>query len=375
MTLRLVALLSVMPVGYYLWKLLSFRGGYAAFLPVGAVLALLSGGLLYAQSQAAVTVIIALYIALLASSAVVHLDKKFAMLRCAMFLSTFLSFATVICIAVCLAFKSKLFFTEVPLADFLLGTTWNPDSQVINGKLAGSFGILPLLSGTLLIVIVAITVALPLSLLSAIYVSEYSDKRVRRTFNTLLEVLCGIPTVVYGYFAVVFLSPNIRSFAEFCGFNAQSENSLTAGLTIGIMILPFVTLLTENALRSVPKILRYGSMALGATRAETTWNIVIPYALPDICSSVILAISRVIGETMIVLMAAGVTANFTFNPLHSVTTLTVQIATILTGDQNFQSVHTSSAYALALTLFVITWVLNLVAAYITRRTDEPSKNA
>ncbi|WP_447581898.1 phosphate ABC transporter permease subunit PstC [Anaplasma marginale] len=375
MTPRLVALLSVVPVGYYLWKLLSFRGGYAAFLPVGAVLALLSGGLLYAQSQEAVMVTVALYIALLASSAVMYLDKKFAMLRCAMFLSTFLSFATVICIAVCLAFKSKLFFTEVPLADFLLGTTWNPDSQVINGKPAGSFGILPLLSGTLLIVIVAITVALPLGLLSAIYVSEYSDKRVRRTFNTLLEVLCGIPTVVYGYFAVVFLSPNIRSFAEFCGFNAQSENSLTAGLTIGIMILPFVTLLTENALRSVPKILRYGSMALGATRAETTWNIVIPYALPDICSSVILAISRVIGETMIVLMAAGVTANFTFNPLHSVTTITVQIATILTGDQNFQSVHTSSAYALALTLFVITWALNLVAAYITRRTDAPSKSA
>ncbi|AAV86338.1 phosphate ABC transporter permease [Anaplasma marginale str. Dawn] len=375
MTLRLVALLSVVPVGYYLWRLLSFRGGYAAFLPVGAVLALLSGGLLYAQSQEAVMVTVALYIALLASSAVMYLDKKFAILRCAMFLSTFLSFATVICIAACLAFKSKLFFAEVPLADFLLGTTWNPDSQVINGKPAGSFGILPLLSGTLLIVIVAITVALPLGLLSAIYVSEYSDKRVRRTFNTLLEVLCGIPTVVYGYFAVVFLSPNIRSFAEFCGFNAQSENSLTAGLTIGIMILPFVTLLTENALRSVPKILRYGSMALGATRAETTWNIVIPYALPDICSSVILAISRVIGETMIVLMAAGVTANFTFNPLHSVTTITVQIATILTGDQNFQSVHTSSAYALALTLFVITWALNLVAAYITRRTDAPSKSA
>ena len=345
------------------------------FLPVGAALMLAVSSLLYThQGQGTAAVAIVLCAVFLFVSVIMYVDRKFTALKCVMFLSTFLSFATVICIAVCLAFKSKLFFTEVPLADFLLGTTWNPDSQVVNGRLVGHFGILPLLSGTLLIVIVAMTVALPLGLLSAIYVSEYSDKRVRRTFNTLLEILCGIPTVVYGYFAVMFLSPNIRGFAKLCGFNAQSENSLAAGLAIGIMILPFVTLLMENALRSVPKILRYGSIALGATRAETTWNIVVPYALPDICSSVILAISRVIGETMIVLMAAGVTANLTFNPLHSVTTITVQIATILTGDQNFQSVHTSSAYALGLTLFIMTWVLNLIAAYITRRTDEPSKN-
>nr|WP_236822806.1 phosphate ABC transporter permease subunit PstC [Anaplasma platys] len=304
-----------------------------------------------------------------------HLDRKFKVLKAAMMLSTALSFITVICIAVCLAYKSKLFFAEVPLSDFVLGTTWNPDDKVVNGKIAGSFGILPLLSGTLLIVIVAITVALPLGLLSAIYVSEYSSKRVRSTFNTLLEILCGIPTVVYGYFAVVFLSPNIRSFAKFFGHNSQSENALVAGLAIGIMILPFLTLLIENALRSVPKILRYGSMALGATRAETTWNIVVPYALPDICSSVILAISRVIGETMIVLMAAGVSASLTFNPLYSVTTITVQIATILTGDQNFQSIHTSSAYALGLTLFIITWILNLMAAYITRHARTSLRNA
>ncbi|MDB1135448.1 phosphate ABC transporter permease subunit PstC [Candidatus Anaplasma sp. TIGMIC] len=306
---------------------------------------------------------------------VLHLDKQYRVLRYAMVLATALSFMTVIVIAICLAYKSKLFFTEVPFSDFIFGSTWNPDSKIVNGKLVGSFGILPLLSGTLLIVIVAVTVALPLGLLSAIYVSEYSSKRVRNSFNTLLEILCGIPTVVYGYFAVVFLSPNIRSFAELCGLNAQSENALVAGLAIGVMILPFITLLIENALRSVPKILRYGSMALGATRAETVWNIVLPYALPDICSYVILSISRVIGETMIVLMAAGVTANLTFNPLHSVTTITVQIATILTGDQNFQSIHTSSAYALGLTLFIITWILNLLASYITRKARAPLRNA
>ena len=301
--------------------------------------------------------------------------KERIILRYAMFASTAVSFAVVICILVCLAYKSILFFSEVPLSDFLFGTTWNPDSRLINGNLVGSFGILPLLSGTLLIVIVSITIALPIGLLSAIYVSEYSDKKVRRAFNTLLEILCGIPTVVYGYFAVVFLSPNIRSLAEFCGLNAKSENALVAGLAIGIMLLPFITLLIENALRSVPKILRYGSMALGATRSETTWHIVIPYALPDICSSVILSISRVIGETMIVLMAAGVTANLTFNPLHSITTITVQIATILTGDQNFQSIQTSSAYSLGLTLFVITWILNLAAAHITRKTSASRSNA
>ncbi|MGN7678425.1 MAG: phosphate ABC transporter permease subunit PstC [Anaplasma sp.] len=375
MTPGLVALLSIIPAGYCLWRWLSFRYS-VSLMPLGIAFGLFAGGMLYAQSrEVAIPVLVVLCAASLMLTALMRMDRNFAFLRGAMFLCTVLSFATVICIVVCLAFKSKLFFGAVPLRDFLFGTIWNPDSQIVNGKLVGSFGILPLLGGTLLIVMVAITAAVPLGLLSAIYVSEYSDRRVRRTFNTLLEILCGIPTVVYGYFAVVFLSPNIRGIAKFFGLNAQSENSLTAGLAIGIMILPFVTLLIENALRSVPKILRYGSMALGATRAETTWNIVIPCALPDICSSVILAISRVIGETMIVLMAAGVTANLTFNPLHSVTTLTVQIATILTGDQNFQSIHTSSAYALGLTLFMITWILNLIATYITRKANVPSRTA
>ncbi|KDB56877.1 phosphate ABC transporter permease [Anaplasma phagocytophilum str. CRT35] len=372
MMLAMALILALPPLGYCLWRYSSFWKVRVPFVSIVAGLALLSGLLLQSFGNEAISAIAVLCSAILILYTL-RFDKRFKVLQSAMLFSTALSFLTVIVIAGCLAFKSKLFFAEVPLSDFIFGTTWNPDSKVTNGQLVGSFGILPLLSGTLLIVIVSVTVALPLGLLSAIYVSEYSDKRVRNTFNTLLEILCGIPTVVYGYFAVVFLSPNIRSLAKFCGFNAQSENALVAGIAIGIMILPFITLLIENALRSVPKILRYGSMALGATRAETTWHIVVPYALPDICSSVILSISRVIGETMIVLMAAGVTASFTFNPLHSVTTITVQIATILTGDQNFQSVHTSSAYALGLTLFIITWILNLLAAFITRKTRIPSR--
>ncbi|QJC27814.1 phosphate ABC transporter permease subunit PstC [Anaplasma platys] len=374
MLLPLAIVLTITSGSYFLWRWLSFREFTVPIATVGIGVAIMSGVTLNAYGYGLMPGIAAASMASLLFTTL-HLDRKFKVLKAAMMLSTALSFITVICIAVCLAYKSKLFFAEVPLSDFVLGTTWNPDDKVVNGKIAGSFGILPLLSGTLLIVIVAITVALPLGLLSAIYVSEYSSKRVRSTFNTLLEILCGIPTVVYGYFAVVFLSPNIRSFAKFFGHNSQSENALVAGLAIGIMILPFLTLLIENALRSVPKILRYGSMALGATRAETTWNIVVPYALPDICSSVILAISRVIGETMIVLMAAGVSASLTFNPLYSVTTITVQIATILTGDQNFQSIHTSSAYALGLTLFIITWILNLMAAYITRHARTSLRNA
>ena len=316
-----------------------------------------------------ITIFIILTLVLIA----IYIDKEFILLKSIMFSSVGLLSLIVICIVLCLAYESALFFSKVPITDFLFGTNWQPDPNIINGKPAGSFGILPLLSGTFLIVIVAITIAVPLGLFSAIYISEYASKKIRYITNTILEILAGIPTVVYGYFAVVFLSPSIRSIAKHYSLNAQSENALVAGLVIGIMILPFITSLIENAIRSTPKTLRYGSMALGASRADTIWNIIIPYALPNIISSIILSISRVIGETMIVLMAAGITAHFTFNPLHAVTTITVQIATILTGDQNFNSIQTSSAYALGLTLFIITWLLNLLALYITKKATKVSK--
>ncbi|WP_044193332.1 phosphate ABC transporter permease subunit PstC [Ehrlichia chaffeensis] len=302
-----------------------------------------------------------------------YIDKEFILLKLIMFSSVGILSLIVICIVLCLTYESALFFSKISLIDFLFGTNWQPSPDIVDGKPVGSFGILPLLSGTLLIVIVAITIAVPLGLLSAIYISEYASKKIRYIANTTLEILAGIPTVVYGYFAVVFLSPSIRSVAKYYNLNAQSENALVAGLVIGIMILPFITSLIENAIHSVPKILRYGSMALGASRADTIWNIIIPYALPNIISSIILSISRVIGETMIVLMAAGITAHLSFNPLHAVTTITVQIATILTGDQNFNSIQTSSAYALGLTLFIITWLLNLLALHITKKATKSIK--
>ncbi|WDM85526.1 phosphate ABC transporter permease subunit PstC [Ehrlichia sp. JZT12] len=328
--------------------------------------------LLYIQHFNTIFIFITFTILILILIAI-YIDKEFILLKSIMFSSVGLLSLIVICIVLCLGYESALFFSKVPITNFLFGTDWQPDPNIINGKPVGSFGILPLLSGTFLIVIVAITIAVPLGLFSAIYISEYASKKVRYVANTTLEILAGIPTVVYGYFAVVFLSPSIRIVAKYYNLNAQSENALVAGLVIGIMILPFITSLIENAIRSTPKTLRYGSMALGASRADTIWNIIIPYALPNIISSIILSISRVIGETMIVLMAAGITAHFTLNPLHAVTTITVQIATILTGDQNFNSIQTSSAYALGLTLFIITWLLNLLALYITKKATRLSK--
>ena len=327
---------------------------------------------LYLQHFNTITIAIVFIVSILVLIAI-YIDKEFILLKSTMFLSVGLLSLIVISIVVCLAYESSLFFSKVHITDFLFGTNWQPDPNIIDGKPTGSFGILPLLSGTFLIVIVAITIAVPLGLFSAIYISEYASKKIRYITNTILEILAGIPTVVYGYFAVVFLSPLIRSLAKYYNVNAQSENALVAGVVIGIMILPFITSLIENAIHSVPKTLRYGSMALGASRADTIWNIIIPYALPNIISAIILSISRVIGETMIVLMAAGITAHLTFNPLHAVTTITVQIATILTGDQNFNSIQTSSAYALGLTLFIITWVLNLLALYITKKAARLSK--
>ncbi|GHM58788.1 MAG: hypothetical protein sL5_08860 [Candidatus Mesenet longicola] len=229
------------------------------------------------------------------------------------------------------------------------------------------FGIVPLLVGTLLVTVIAILVAVPAGLFSAVYIGEYANKRVRYVINMILEILSAIPTIVYGYFAVIFLSPFIKKLAELTGFSIQSENALVAGVAIGIMIFPFVTSLMEDAIRSVPKSLRYGFMALGATSAETVWHITLPYAFPAIISSILLAISRAIGETMIVLMTVGVNARLTFNPLHSVTTVTVQIATLLTSDQDFNSIQTLAAYALSLTLFVITWSLNAIALFIIKR--------
>ncbi|MDG7056481.1 MAG: phosphate ABC transporter permease subunit PstC [Wolbachia endosymbiont of Meromenopon meropis] len=289
------------------------------------------------------------------------------MIRFLLFIALAISFFITTFVILSILAQSILFFKKVTISEFLLCLRWNYNVVALDGKEMRCFGIIPLLIGTLVVTIVAMLVAVPFGLFSAIYISEYASEKVRYVVNTTLQVLSAIPTVVYGYFSVVFLSSFVKKVANFFGLNIHSESALVAGLSIGIMILPFIISLLEDAIRSVPKSLRYGFMALGATPAETIWHITIPCAMPTILSVILLSISRVMGETMIVLMAAGINSNLTFNPLNSVTTITVQIATLLTGDQDFNSVQTLAAYALSLVIFIITWLLNAFALFMIRR--------
>ncbi len=293
-------------------------------------------------------------------------SKGNKIIKFSLFVALAISFFITLFIMLSILTQSVNFFKEVAISEFLFCLKWSHSVVTINGEKIGCFGITPLLVGTLVITIVAMLVAVPLGLFSAIYISEYASGKVRYIVNTTLQVLSAIPTVVYGYFSVGFLSSSVKQIASFFGLNIHSESALVAGLSIGIMILPFIISLLEDAIRSVPKSLRYGFMALGATPAETVWHITIPYAMPTILSAILLSISRAIGETMIVLMAVGINSNLTFNPLNSVTTITVQIATLLTGDQDFNSVQPLAAYVLSLVLFIITWLLNAFALFIIK---------
>ena len=218
---------------------------------------------------------------------------------------------------------------------------------------SGAFGAVPLFTGTLLISGIAMAVAVPIGLMSAIYLSEYASRRFRTIAKPVLEVLAGIPTVVYGFFAALVVAPLIRDTGTAIGLDVSSESALAAGLVMGIMIIPFVSSLADDVINAVPQALRDGSYGIGATQSETIRQVVIPAALPGIVGGVLLAVSRAIGETMIVVMAAGLAANLTMNPLEAVTTVTVQIVTVLVGDQEFDSAKTLSAFALGLVLFVI----------------------
>lgn len=269
-------------------------------------------------------------------------------------------------------FESFRFFGQVPLMDFFFNTHWSPQIALREGQVgaSGSFGIIPLLVGTLLISLIALLVAVPIGLLSAIYLSEYASPRVRSWAKPMLEILAGIPTVVYGFFAALTVAPMIRGLGESIGLNVASESALAAGLVMGIMIIPFISSLSDDVISAVPQSLREGSLGLGATKSETIKKVLLPAALPGIISSILLAASRAIGETMIVVMAAGQSANLTVNPLEAVTTVTVQIVTLLTGDTEFDSVKTLSAFALGLTLFIITFLLNLFALHIVKKYRE-----
>ncbi len=279
---------------------------------------------------------------------------------------------TTLGIVLSVLFESLRFFQMVSPAEFFLGAQWSPQIALRPDQVGatGAFGAVPLFTGTLLISAVAMLVAVPVGLMSAIYLSEYARGRVRSLAKPVLEVLAGIPTVVYGFFAALTVAPVIRDLGAAVGLDVASESALAAGLVMGIMIIPFVSSLSDDVINAVPRDLRDGSYALGATQSETILRVVLPAALPGIVGGILLAVSRAIGETMIVVMAAGLAANLTANPLESVTTVTVQIVTLLTGDQEFDSPKTLAAFALGLTLFAVTLVLNVLALHIVRRYRE-----
>jgi phosphate transport system permease protein len=301
-----------------------------------------------------------------ARNAVEALGEK-ALLACSM-----LAVMVTLGILFSVLWESILFFRSVPVHEFLFGLQWSPQTAMRADQVAssGSFGAVPLFLGTAMISGIAMLVAVPIGLYSAIYLSEYANSKFRAWAKPLLEVLAGIPTVVYGFFAALTMGPALRSLGTSMGLDVASESALAAGLVMGIMIIPFVSSLADDMITAVPQALRDGAYALGATKSEAIKQVVLRAALPGIVGGILLAVSRAIGETMIVVMAAGLGANLTANPLEAVTTVTVQIVTLLTGDQEFDSPKTLAAFALGLVLFLVTLVLNIVALYVVRKYRE-----
>lgn len=279
---------------------------------------------------------------------------------------------TTVGIIASLLFEAWFFFSLVPPTEFLFGMNWEPQIAIRADQVAGAgaFGAVPVFVGTLLIATIAMFVATPIGLFSAIYLAEFASDRLRRTVKPLMEILAGIPTVVYGFFAILVVAPALRSAGAALGLPISPNTALAAGGVMGIMLIPFISSLSDDALRAVPRSLREGSLALGATKAETITKVLLPAALPGIMGGILLAISRAIGETMIVVMAAGLMATLTFNPLDSVTTVTVQIVTLLIGDTAFDNPKTLAAFALGLVLFIATLGLNVIALRIVQKYRE-----
>jgi phosphate transport system permease protein len=286
--------------------------------------------------------------------------------------ASLIAILTTIGIVLSLLFESIRFFGKVSPFEFLFGLQWSPQTALRADQVgsSGAFGAVPIFAGTLLITVIAMIVAVPIGLLSAIYMAEYASPTVRGIVKPLLEVLAGIPTVVYGFFAALTIGPALRGFGDNIGLDIASESALAAGLVMGVMIIPFISSLSDDVINAVPQSLRDGAFALGATKSETICQVVLPAALHGVVGAVLLAVSRAIGETMIVVMAAGLAANLTANPLEAVTTVTVQIVTLLVGDQEFDSAKTLAAFALGLALFFVTLGLNVLALRIVRRYRE-----
>lgn len=275
-------------------------------------------------------------------------------------------------IVMSLLFEALRFFERVPPTEFFFGLNWEPQIPIREGQVAasGAFGAIPVFTGTLLIAAIAMLVAIPIGLLSAIYLSEYAWPKFRATVKPLMEILAGVPTVVYGFFAILVVAPALREAGVWIGLDVAPNSAIAAGSVMGIMIIPFVSSLSDDAISAVPQSMRDGSYAMGATKGETITKVLLPAALPGIMGGILLAVSRAIGETMIVVMAAGLIANLTANPFEAVTTVTVQIVTLLIGDVAFDNPKTLSAFALGLVLFVVTLILNVIALRIVKRYRE-----
>jgi len=351
-------------------RLQSLNGISAKVMPIFALIVLVLGGLIgYRAVQ-------------VRRNARYSVERVF---NIALFICSSIAIFTTIGIVFSVIFESLRFFDKVPFFDFVLGTHWSPQIAIRADQTgaSGSFGVIPLIAGTLLISLIALTIAVPVGLMSAIYLAEYASRRARGIIKPALEVLAGVPTVVYGFFAALTVAPAIRTYGDglrdwgadngiawLAGLSVSSESALAAGVVMGIMIIPFVSSLSDDVINAVPQSLRDGSYGLGATQSETIKRVIFPAALPGIVGGVLLAASRAIGETMIVVMAAGLAANLTINPLEAVTTVTVQIVTLLVGDQEFDSAKTLAAFALGLFLFVITLALNVLALRVVKKYRE-----
>ena len=271
-----------------------------------------------------------------------------------------ISVFTTIGIVLTLLTETIAFFKEVPFLDFFTGTKLKPLGE------NAVFGVLPLLTGTLISTVIAMLVAIPVGLMTAVFLSEYASEKTRKLLKPILEILAGIPTIVYGFFAFTFVTPLLRSFIP----GLEPTNILSPGLVMGIMIIPMVASLSEDAMSSVPNSMREGALALGATKLEVTWKVVIPAAISGIIASFVLGISRAIGETMIVTIASGSSKNFTFDVTQSMQTMTAYIVEVTGGEAAAGSTLYYSLYAVAMTLFVFTLIMNLVAQYISRKFRE-----
>ncbi|MBI1181838.1 MAG: phosphate ABC transporter permease subunit PstC [Alphaproteobacteria bacterium] len=294
-----------------------------------------------------------------------------AVVKALLIICSSIAVLTTVGIVLSMLFQTIHFFSLVPPENFFFGLVWDPRFAAAgSGGETGQFGLIPVLWGTVFITILAMMVSVPVGLMSAIYLAEYAGPRFRGIAKPILEILAGIPTVVYGFFALITVGPFLRDGGALIGLDIDARSALTAGLVMGIMIIPFVSSLSDDVINAVPQSLRDGSYGLGATKSETIRRVILPAALPGIVGSIILAVSRAVGETMIVVMAAGVAANLTANPFQAVTTVTVKIVSQLTGDQEFTSPQTLVAFALGMTLFVITLILNVYALHIVRKYRE-----